>query len=111
MDNQKINTDQVLGTIAKTVEELDTAIQPGKFTASEKEEILVELEKVEIQAYKAKLGLRLDQLKAADPSMPTRDILILMLASLPPDLSAVVLVEITKYIGRQWEMRAVKLAA
>lgn len=111
MKNNNIKIDQVLETIATTSVELDAGILNGDFNNSEKKEILAELDKLEIQAYKAKFSVRLDGLKKSNPTMQTRDVLIHILAALPSDLSASVLTQIIQFVGTEWEGKQIRMAA
>lgn len=102
LNAQSINTEKVLSTISSTLNEITTGLQPERLSAKEKQLILKDLDALEIQAYKCKIGLELDLFFEKNPNASSREAILHLLSTLPNTLSSELISELALYAGKQW---------
>ena len=101
--NNIVDTDKVLSIIDRTLAELRTGIQPEKLTEKEKAGIIVELDKLEIQAWKCKVNVAIHSLAEEQPDISLRQALLHILHKVPDSLSPTGTSEIISHAKKRWE--------
>ncbi|HFA51555.1 MAG TPA: hypothetical protein ENJ95_21275 [Bacteroidetes bacterium] len=110
-EEKNINAAEVASTINQLLKELRDGLDPSALTSGERTEILKELEKTELAAYKAKLQPHLKKLTETLPEMPVRDAIIQLLAHVRPEASADMVALVTNYIFAELGRTKLKAAA
>jgi hypothetical protein len=105
----KVDVDQVLATIDRTLKEIREGFKPEELTAEERAEVMKGIMKVIVQAHKCKLNLRISELEESNPNASTREAMIYALTSLPDDLPTKSLLELVKCMAEMWENRKSKV--
>ncbi|MBK8564118.1 MAG: hypothetical protein IPN76_12465 [Saprospiraceae bacterium] len=105
----KVDVDQVLATIDRTLKEIREGFKPEELTAEERAEVMKGIMKVIVQAHKCKLNLRISELEESNPNASTREAMIYALTSLPDDLPTKSMMELAKCMSEMWENRKSKV--
>lgn len=105
----KVDVDQVLATIDRTLKEIREGFKPEELTTEERAEVMKGIMKVIVQAHKCKLNLRISELEESNPNASTREAMIYALTSLPDDLPTKSLLELAKCMAEMWENRKSKV--
>ena len=103
--------DTVIEKGKKIWAELREGFQPEEFEREELEEIMAGFGKLEVAAYKCKIGVWLNQYTEEQPSMNFKELLIKILAELPNTLSVAALKELIDYTGEKWNEKAALVTA
>lgn len=101
-----INTDQVLATIDQTLQEIREGLQPEKLSGTDRAELIEGFLKLEAQAHKCKLKLKIDDLIAERPLLSTQKAMVELLSTLPEDLPAHILADLAAFVATEWEKQA-----
>jgi len=107
----KINLDEVHYEISSILEEIKNGISESNFTEKEVDNLINEFLKVELQAYKVKLGFELHLISSENPSLTSKDVLVKMFSLLPSDIPKAFLPELTNFVLNEWDDFSEKLAA
>ena len=106
----KVDADQVLATIDKTLKEIREGLEPEKLTVAERASLLDGFIKLETKAHKIKLKIKIDLLAAKQPDLSPRKVVVKLLSTLPEDLPASAISELAGYAAKEWEQRVAMVA-
>ena len=87
----------------KTWAELREGFKPEKLTADERANILAQFDKLEVMAYKCKIGVWAKEIQSAKPSISFKETLVETLKKLPDTLSVAALKELIDYTEEAWK--------
>lgn len=107
----KVDADQVLATIDKTLKEIREGLKPEELTVAERASLLKGFWKLETKAHKLKLKIKIDILAAKQPDLSPRKAVVKLLSSLPEDLPASAISELAVFAAEEWESRVGLVAA
>ena len=85
---QIVDVERVVSIVETTLQELRNGVDLGKLSIGDKAELLSDLEKLEVQAWKVKLQLEMDRLIGEEPAISLRDALLSVLAKIPATLTS-----------------------
>jgi len=107
----KINPLELSNNLSQLHEEITDGIQESNLSLKEISSIENELDKVELQAYKTKLGIEIHQFSKKGEQLTSRDFLLKMLGNLPKEVPVKYLPALTEYVLGNWVTLNGKLAA
>ena len=92
----------VMEMATKATTELRQTPIPDDLTTEQINDLLAELEKCEVLAYKCKIGVWVEEIQSANPSISFKETLMETLKKLPDTLSVAALKELIEYTGELW---------
>jgi len=107
----KFEPKAIVERIHSDIEQINNALDENDFSDKALENIQDASLKLELQAYKTKIGFKLHKLSKSSTEMTARNILIQMLDSLPANINKSFLPELTLFILKEWDILNTKLAA
>jgi len=107
----KINPLELSNNLSQLHEEITVGLQEGDFSLKEISSIENELDKLELQAYKTKLGFEIHIFLKTGEQLTSRDFLLKMLSTLPKEVPVHFLPSLTEYVLENWVSLNRKMAA
>jgi len=107
----KINPQEVFQSIDQELKLIKEGLDWNQYSKEELNEVKNELKKVEFQAVKAKISIKLQVLSKEEPFLPSKEVVIKILKSLPPKIDESYLPQLTIFIFSRWQQIRGKLAA
>ena len=101
--NKKINPQEVFKNIKEELTSIKEGTDFNQFSSAERIEIKKELKKVELQALKAKMSIKLFDLSQKNSFLSSKEVIIKMLKELPSDTDEAHLPELTTFIFTRWQ--------
>jgi len=107
----KLGTEEILETLTNTLAELKEGIKSTKLDNEALSRVEKELDKVELQGYKTKLGFEILILSKSESKLSSRDFLLKILSFLPQEIPSQYLPPLTSYVLDEWNKLSLKMAA
>ena len=107
----KINPLELSNNLGQLHKEIAEGLKNGNFTTKEISSIETELDKLELQAYKTKLGFEIHLFSKSGEQLTYRDFVLKMLGNLPNEVPVNFLPALTEYILENWVTLNGKMAA
>lgn len=107
----KINPLELSNNLSQLHEEIASGLREGDFSLKEISSIENELDKLELQAYKTKLGFEIHLFSKTGEQLTSRDFLLKMLGNLPKEVPVNFLPALTEYVLENWVAMNRKMAA
>lgn len=101
IDSQS-KVDEVISTLDNTLTELRQGFKPEKLTGRERERILSDLDKLEVEAFKCKVKLEVKSYVEADPDISYKETLEKVLQILPSKIAPGAINELAEYTAKVW---------
>lgn len=107
----KVDIEKATTIIKDTIDEIKSGLETSNLSTEAAARLKEEAIKVELQAYKTKIGLQLHLLAQSHSNLSAKDVLIRMLSLLPNDIPQFFLPILTEYTLENWSLKTGKLAA
>lgn len=108
---EKFDPKAVVENFHSEIEKLNEALDKYDYSEEAMDNIEKATLKVELQAFKTKVGYQLHKLSKTAPEMTARNVLVQMLNYLPADIKKSFLPELTLFVLKEWDILTTKLAA
>ena len=109
--SKDINIDKTVNSLFDELKSLKSNLKSNSFSSEELARFLNNSTKIELELYKAKVNLELDELFQNHPNLTSKEALIQLLGTIPTDAPNNTLVYLAAYILEKWELKSGKLAA
>ncbi len=100
--DSQMDVNEAFATLDKTMAELRQGFQPEKLNSEQRQGILFELDKLEVEALKCKIKMEVRSLADGGPTILYKEFLVKILQTLPATLPASSVNELMEYTANLW---------